>query len=135
MKKSAILVLTLSLTLFANIASAGWRGHGGWHGGWVGPAFVGGVVGYGLASSYYPYYPYPYYAYPPAVVPPVVVAPASQPQIYVEQQPQALQPAVSAPPQNVWYHCEKPDGYYPYVKDCATGWQVVPATPPAPGVK
>jgi hypothetical protein len=29
----------------------------------------------------------------------------------------------------VWFHCAKPDGYYPYVKSCRGGWEQVPATP------
>jgi hypothetical protein len=29
----------------------------------------------------------------------------------------------------VWYHCSKPEGYYPYVRDCSGGWEQVPATP------
>jgi hypothetical protein len=29
----------------------------------------------------------------------------------------------------VWYHCSKPEGYYPYVKNCSGGWEQVPATP------
>jgi len=28
-----------------------------------------------------------------------------------------------------WYHCDQPDGYYPYVKECPGGWQTVPAQP------
>ncbi len=37
----------------------------------------------------------------------------------------------------VWYHCNKPEGYYPYVKNCRSGWEQVPAQPndmgPGPG--
>jgi hypothetical protein len=29
-----------------------------------------------------------------------------------------------------WYHCDSPQGYYPYVRTCSRGWQQVPATPP-----
>jgi hypothetical protein len=29
----------------------------------------------------------------------------------------------------VWYHCSKPEGYYPYVKECRNGWEQVPANP------
>ena len=28
-----------------------------------------------------------------------------------------------------WYHCSKPEGYYPYVKECRNGWEEVPASP------
>jgi hypothetical protein len=28
----------------------------------------------------------------------------------------------------VWYYCSDPAGYYPYVTQCNTGWQTVPAS-------
>ena len=82
----AILLLTLTAT-----AHAGGGYHGGYYrtGGWVGPAIVGGVIGYGLARPYY---------YPPVYVqPPVVYAPPpvyyQQPPVYYQQptQPQSCQ--------------------------------------------
>jgi hypothetical protein len=27
-----------------------------------------------------------------------------------------------------WYYCSDPAGYYPYVTQCSTGWQTVPAS-------
>ena len=27
-----------------------------------------------------------------------------------------------------WYYCSDPAGYYPYVTQCNTGWQTVPAS-------
>jgi hypothetical protein len=27
-----------------------------------------------------------------------------------------------------WYYCSDPAGYYPYVTQCTTGWQAVPAS-------
>jgi hypothetical protein len=27
-----------------------------------------------------------------------------------------------------WYYCYDPAGYYPYVTQCNTGWQMVPAS-------
>ncbi|HVU21412.1 MAG TPA: hypothetical protein VHE09_11830 [Rhizomicrobium sp.] len=36
-----------------------------------------------------------------------------------------------------WYHCRQPEGYYPYIKNCRSGWEQVPAQPgdmgPGPG--
>lgn len=29
----------------------------------------------------------------------------------------------------MWHHCSNPEGYYPYIKDCKSGWEEVPATP------
>jgi hypothetical protein len=77
-------------------------------------ARVGVIVDIPFPGYYYPY-PYPYY-------PPVVVAPA-QPPVYIEQQPAAPQPG------SYWYHCNTPEGYYPYVKACPSGWQQVAPTP------
>ena len=92
----------------------GWHGGGGgWHGGW-GPGW------------WYPYYGYPYpYAYPyqygyPAYSPPVVEGSS---QTYIQQE---------APPQQFWYYCQNPQGYYPYVRECPAGWQQVAPQPPPP---
>jgi hypothetical protein len=62
------------------------------------------LVGPGLAWTYYPYagdfyYPdYGYYDY--------------------GEQPYSPQ---------TWYYCADPAGYYPYVTQCNTEWQAVPA--------
>ena len=29
---------------------------------------------------------------------------------------------------HTWYYCSEPAGYYPYVTQCKTGWQSVPAS-------
>jgi hypothetical protein len=26
-----------------------------------------------------------------------------------------------------WYYCQSPAGYYPYIQQCGTNWQPVPA--------
>jgi hypothetical protein len=84
--------------------------HGGhWYHGWRGGSY-GWWWGDGLGSTYYPYgsdyYPdYGYYS-------------SSQPS-YGSGQPST--------PQN-WYYCSDPAGYYPYVTQCNTGWQTVPAS-------
>ena len=33
----------------------------------------------------------------------------------------------SQPSSQNWYYCSDPAGYYPYVAQCNTGWQAVPA--------
>ncbi len=71
---------------------------------------------------YHPYYSYPYY-YPPAVV----TVPATPP-VYIQQSP----PTTQNYPSGYWYYCNSPEGYYPYVKQCPSGWQQVEANPPAP---
>ena len=114
------------------------RGHGGRavHG----PAVRGSVshchvgrghagVGLYLGVPYsYPYYPFPYYPYS-YYPPPVVVAPEpAQSLVYIEQVPSVTQQIL--PESYYWYYCEKSETYYPYVKECPSGWQRVSPTPP-----
>jgi hypothetical protein len=67
-----------------------------------------------------PYDPYgfDYYGAPAVVTEPVT--------------PQDLGPPPAAPPQQNWYYCENPTGYFPYVRECNEPWQAVPSTPGAP---
>ena len=88
--------------------------HGGfagghWNHGWHNGRF-GWWWGDGVGLGYYPYdygwsgYPdYGYYDYGQ----------------YNYGQPYASQ---------TWYYCSDPAGYYPYVAQCNTGWQAVPAS-------
>lgn len=80
-----------------------------WHDGHLAWWWVAGGIWYSYAAPVYPY-PDPY-------APPEMVATAPQ------------QPVGSnLPPQpRFWYHCGSPDGYYPYVATCPSGWQSVPA--------
>lgn len=89
-----------------------------------------GHVGIGLFLGsplfYPPYYPSPfYYPYYPYAPPPVVVTPA-EPPVYIEQSPGAS----TAQQDDYWYYCDKPEGYYPYVPECAGGWRRVEPQPP-----
>ena len=63
-----------------------------------------------------PWYPCGYPAPPPVVI-------QKEPQVHV--QPEQGE-------ENYWYYCPDPQGYYPYIRECASGWmKVVPdATPP-----
>jgi hypothetical protein len=83
-----------------------WR-HG-WHAGRCGWWWVVGGAWY--------WYPVPVYPYPDPYTPPVVV-----------QAPPTAPPQAQA---QLWYYCERPAGYYPYVPECPSGWKTVPATPP-----
>ena len=80
-------------------------GHGGnWYHGWHGGRYGWWLVGPGLGWAYYDYPSwgsYPDYDY----------GQYSQP--YTGQ---------------TWYYCYDPAGYYPYVTQCNTGWQTVPAS-------
>ena len=81
------------------------------------------------AGSYpYGYYPYGYYPY--SYAPVVVQQPAQQ--VYIEQgqQGQVSQAPQAAPQQAApttsadWFYCRSAQGYYPYVRNCAEGWQL-----------
>ena len=83
-------------------------------------------IGFGFG---YPGYAYPYY-YPPYYYPPYYPAPVvlQRPPVYVEQSPQ-MAPSAPAPAANYWYYCSESNAYYPYVKECAVGWQRVAPQP------
>jgi hypothetical protein len=89
-----------------------------WH---HGPRVVVGL-GFGPYWGPGPYWASPWY-YPPAYYPPaVVVAQPAAPAQYVER--------VEHPQAGYWYYCEASRGYYPYVKECPSGWKAVPPAPP-----
>jgi hypothetical protein len=78
---------------------------------------------WGWDSAQYWGYPYPYYYpyyYPPN---PAYYAPPPGPA------PQAPVQATGAPPQQFWYYCDNPQGYYPYVANCSGAWRQVAPTP------
>lgn len=112
--------LALLLAIFLSAAVAG------------GPALARDRHHYGHRHSHlglyigvplgYPWYgvPPPYYYYPP----PVIVRP--EPQVYIER----TDPQPAPDQQAYWYHCDNPQGYYPYIKQCPAGWQRVVPTPP-----
>jgi len=119
-KRIVCAVLVAVALLLAGVGTSfawdrGFRGHGGFHPRiFIGPGFLWGPrVWWGAP---YPYY----YAAPPAVV-------QEAPPTYYQQQPPE-QPSY-------WYYCPNPSGYYPYIKECPSGWMtVVPQTgaPPTP---
>lgn len=103
----------------ADARRSGYGGHGGGGYGphvgiglWLGPGWWPGWWG----PHYYPSYYYPYYQEPPIVI-------QQQPEEYEQPAPQEGQPVY-------WYFCKEPQGYYPYVKQCPSGWMKVVPTPP-----
>jgi len=61
-----------------------------------------------------------HYSYPP---PPQVVVVPREPEVYVDRG--------GGERGGYWYHCDRPEGYYPYIKECPGGWQrEVPRAPP-----
>ncbi|HEY8101073.1 MAG TPA: YXWGXW repeat-containing protein [Burkholderiaceae bacterium] len=59
--------------------------------------------------------------------PTVVQSPAP---VYIERSGERFSPQQDP---GFWYYCHNPDGYYPHVKECPSGWQKVePKTPQHP---
>lgn len=58
------------------------------------------------------FYPYP----PPWYYPPPAYSLPEPPPVYIEQ---------STPPDAYWFYCPASGAYYPYVNECAGGWQLV----------
>lgn len=67
------------------------------------------------------FYPPPIY-YPPS--PPIIIERA--PPVYIEQPPPVT---VQRQSSNYWYYCDASNSYYPYVKECPSGWQRVSPSP------
>ena len=122
----AAVAVAAGLLAVAEPVSAGGRyGHGHHHHGarfsfgfWGGPYWGPGYWGPGYWG--------PGYWSPPAVA----YAPAPEPRVWVESD----QASATAPPvtsngdRNAaqwWYWCASTQGYYPYVSNCAEGWQRV----------
>lgn len=115
----------------SDTGQANWHGgghRGGGRGGGNGGSGDGRViVGFPYPSgpetpSPYPPNPYPY----PGSVPPL---PESS-----GRNPAAVNSAYGQPRSwPLWYYCDHPSGYYPYVKVCTHDWQRLPVMPPPPG--
>lgn len=121
----AALGLILAITSVADAAArfGGFRG-GGFRGGFRGGVFVGPRFGFGIYDPlWWPgYYPWGYpWAYP--YLPPPAVVQYGPPPSY------GLPPGAPPPPQQFWYRCGNPQGYFPYVQNCTTGWEQVPVVP------
>lgn len=111
------------VVMLAGIAAAGSASaHGFRHGPRVNFGFV-------FSPPAYWGYPYPYHYYPPAYYyPPAVTAPA-EPTVYIER-PENTRAGPEQAQQDYWYYCPEAEAYYPYVKQCAKGWQKVAPQPP-----
>ena len=69
---------------------------------------------------------YPYqgrvYPYPDPYMPPE--------ELITQQPPVATSPPMQSAPNQFWYYCSQPQGYYPYMPECQVPWQKVPAGVP-----
>ncbi len=134
MKLKRLLVsgLLLAVLIASAAAQAQHRGHHQkQHHHQRGGVQLGIVIGAPLMWHYRPVYPaypayYSPYAYPPYAYAPRVIVPAAPP-VYVERQ----DVVVSGAGQDDWYYCADSRTYYPYVQQCAGGWQRVTPHPPA----
>jgi len=121
------LMLALMLLVASVAGQNAWADRGHFHHG--GHARVGVSIGVGVPLGWpwwyepYPYY-YPYYPYysRPTIV-------ESGPTEYVER---SQSQGSESPASNYWYYCHRPDGYYPYVKECPGGWDRVTPQPVPP---
>jgi hypothetical protein len=109
-------VFGIVLTAGALAGSPAWADHGHRHGG----VSLGINLGIPVGPWYYPPY---YYPYPP------LIAVQPSPTVYIEKGVEAA--VAPAPSSNYWYYCPNPQGYYPYVRECQSGWMTV--LPQAPG--
>ncbi len=127
MRNVIIFVLTALVLAMSVSVPAYARGHHGHHhhhghvrisgGVWLGPGW-GAAWPVPYYPSYYPYYRNPYYA------PRVIVE--ERPQEFISRENQVNEEG------NYWYYCRKPEGYYPYIKECPGGWMKVIPPPAAP---
>ena len=133
-KAAGILALVLLGALASGSAMAQHYGRGyarGYGHGYGGHVHWGVSLGFPIyapgfypAPYYYPAYAYPAYAYPTTVI-------QAPPPVYVEQgAPQAAPEPAPAQSRGDWYYCAASKAYYPYVGECPSGWQRVPAQPP-----
>jgi hypothetical protein len=126
--KSVRTVLAIALATGTMISGAALADHGHGHGG-----IVWGInLGVPMGPWYYPPYSYPYPPWGSVPVYPNVVAAQPSPPVYIEKGGEAAGP--SAPASGYWYYCPDSQGYYPYVKECQSGWMsVLPQAPGQPG--
>jgi hypothetical protein len=127
-----VVALAGAFTVEAALASKGGTGrggsgrgarsgahHGGKHhaGARHGHFHSGAAIGAAVVPAYWPWWNYaPYY-------PALATAPAP-PIEYIERADEEAQR------EQFWLYCGRTQSYFPYVVECADGWQRVPTTPP-----
>ncbi len=131
MRKLTALLFSAAVVLGAT-ASADALARGGFHHNRHG-ARVGVFIGAPLVFAPWYYYHSPYY-YPapvyysaPVYYPAPVATYPPAPTTYVEQGQEA---APGPRSDGSWYYCPGAKAYYPYVTQCAGGWQRVSPQPP-----
>jgi hypothetical protein len=93
------------------------------------PYAYGNAYPYAYGSGAYPYaYPYQAPAYAPAATGGAPAAMSYAPAATAGA-PAAMSYALAGTGASLWYYCQNPAGYYPYVQQCPTQWQPVPGRP------
>ena len=111
------------VALLTSLIGSNAYAHGRMHHGHHHHARAGVLIGIPLGGHWYWYYrSSDYITYPPVITVP------SPPPVYIEQNNGQL--ANNQQSNYWWYYCQNPQGYYPYVKECPAGWQLVTPQPP-----
>jgi hypothetical protein len=85
-----------------------------WRGGhWIHSRHQGRFAWWWVAGGVWYAYQTQIFPYPDPYMPPVAVSPPNQPA-----------------PNQFWYYCSQPQGYYPYTPQCQVSWQKVHAGVP-----
>ena len=71
-----------------------------------------------------------WYTYPKAIYP--YPDPYTPPAVLVQPAPPVVAGPNTPAPEQVWYYCSNPQGYYPYIAQCQVPWQKVLETQPTP---
>ena len=125
MKKLGLLCLITLMTLITSNFALAHGGHFNHFSFGMNLGYPGFYGGYGFYDPLF--YPPPFYGIPPVVVPiaPPMIVPSTPP-VYIQQHET---PATAQPQTHDWYYCTRPEGYYPYVKQCPDGWLRVAPRP------
>lgn len=135
-----MLVLVVFGALASSSAMAQHRGHGfsrgHSHGGHARIGISLGIPVFAASYYYSPYYAHPAFSYrAPVYVYPSAEYRLTAPVEYVERgvaqaPPSQTQAQTQGQTAGYWYYCTASATYYPYVNECPSGWQRVPAQPP-----
>jgi hypothetical protein len=139
MKKAFVIFFITAwvfLGLFSEAFSArGGPSGGGYHGGGH-HRYAGGSRVYFSGYFGFPFYAYPYGYYPFSYYPhsypySYPYAYPAYPYAYPDYSNTYDQPTVYSESEQSysWYYCRDPEGYYPYVTSCPSGWTKVVPTP------
>ena len=105
-----------------------WRGgvwRHEWHNGRSGWWWMVGGVWYFYDR---PFYPYPLIVSGTAFADPIVTMPPA-PTVVAPGAPIVIQQAAPPPQIPMWYYCDSPAGYFPYIPNCDRPFRPVPAMP------